>query len=202
MERKKKTMEGRHNAVEQRIKKITKDKNFFESDLTKERKIVYSEFLDEINETGSVRSETLLIFTYVESILKDIISLKLKSKSARDISKSVIVEILEENETLNCYIGADIRKVFDIRNLYAHNLKKSEIEKRIKEIIETMFTTENLKKEFTNNPKAQNWEDRHLSIQLSDIGIKLINHLSNSFNREYIDNATTNDEKVRNPTKF
>jgi len=201
MARKKKTMKERHNEVKDRIKKIAKDKNFFESDLSIEKEIVFKEFAEEINETGSVRSETLLIFTYIESILKDIISLKLKSKSARDISRDVIIKILEENQTLNCYIGADIRKVFDIRDLYGHNLKRSVIEKQIKGIIETMFTTEYLKKEFAKNPKAQNWEDRQLNIQLSDIGMKLINELSQLYYSEYIDNADTKQKKVAKAVK-
>jgi len=163
-----KSMEERKKEIEARITKVSKDKSFFESDLTIEREEVYKEFIDEINETGSIRSETLLIFTFIESILKDIISLLLKSKAARRIARDRIVEILEENEVLNCYIGADIRKVFDIRDLYGHSLKKSVIEQQIRGIINTMFATEHLKEKFDKNPKAKNWDDRNLSIQLSD----------------------------------
>ncbi len=193
---KKKTMKERHNEVKDRIEKIKKDEIFFETNLTISKGTVYKEWLDEMNETGSIRSETLLIFTYIESVLKDIISLLLKSKSSRLISRDVIVKILEENKTLNCYIGADIRKVFDIRDLYGHNLRKSVIEKEVKGIINTMFTTEFLKKKFAKDPKEQDWDKRHLSIQLSDIGIVLINQVNVIFTREYIDNAEKQKNKV------
>lgn len=183
------SMEQRHNEIKDKIEKIKKDKLFFETNLSISKGTVYKEWLDEMNETGSIRSETLLIFTYIESLLKDIISLLLKSKSSRQISRDVMVKILEENQTLNCYIGADIRKVFDIRDLYGHNLRKSVIERQVKGIINNMFTTEFLKKKFAKDPKEQNWDKRHLSIQLSDIGITLINQVNDIFTREYIDNA-------------
>lgn len=190
-------MEERKKEIEDRIAKITKDRNFFESDLTIERDEVYKELLDEINETGSIRSETLLIFTFIESILKDIISLLLQSKTARRFARDRIVEVLEENEVLNCYIGADIRKVFDIRDLYGHNLKKSVIEPNIKGIINTMFVSEHLKKKFDDNPEAKNWDDRHLSIQLSDIGLELISQMQKIYTREYVNHATKREHEKK-----
>jgi hypothetical protein len=122
-------------------------------------------------------------------VLKDIISLKLQSKTARKIARDRIVEILEENETLNCYVGSDVRKVFDIRDLFGHNLKKSVIENEVRKIIETMFVTDSLKKKFSKNSEAKNFEDRELHIQLSDIGIELINQVENIYKREMIDSA-------------
>jgi len=196
-----KTPEQRKEIIEERIKKIRKDKEFFESDISVERSEVYNEFLMEINETGSVRSETLLIFTFIESILKDIISLQLESKTARRISRDRIVEILEENEILNCYIGADIRKVFDIRDLYGHNLKKTVIEKEINNIINSMFTTEYLKDEFAENPKAKNFDERDLGIQLSDIGMKLINELQKVYTSVWLDSAFKKKNTLANVAK-
>lgn len=187
-------MDERKNDVEKRIAKINQDITFFESDLTTERAEVFKEFVDEINETGSIRSETLLIFTFIESVLKDIISLLLKSKTARKIDRDRIVEILEENQVINCYIGADIRKVFDIRDLYGHSLKKSVIEQQIKGITNVMFTTEYLKEKFDADTNTRNWDDRDLSTQLSDIGLELITQMQQTYDREYIDNAKKRED--------
>ncbi len=77
--------------------------------------------------------------------------------------------------------------VFQIRDLFAHNLRKSVIESEIKKILEIMFTTEHLKKQFAKNSTTANWEDRELHTQLSDIGIYLINEIQRDYKNVWVD---------------
>jgi len=195
-----KTMLERHNEIKQRITKLGNDKQHLETKLQIDRDLIWREFLDEMNSTGSIRSETLLMYNYIENLLKDIITLQLESEMSRRIAKKTIVTILEENGTLNSYFAHDIRMIFQIRDLFAHNLRKSIIETEIPKILKIMFTTEHLIKEFAKNPKVANWEDRELHIQLSDIGIYIINKIQEDYKNVMVDYLQNKQKKIqKNP---
>lgn len=130
--------------------------------------------------------------------MKDTISLKLKSKSARKIAIDRIVDILEENQTLNSYYASDIRILTEIRDLWGHNLKKSEIERKANALIDRTFTAEHLAKQHDKNHVKKTWDKLKLDDKLSKVAIYIINELQNVYKNEYIDSAQS---KKKRPTK-
>lgn len=117
--------------------------------------------IDELNSISSTRAEILLLTNFVEYLLKDIIEEVLESNSARKIARSTVVDILTDKKMIENEIASDIKKIFEIRDFYAHNVEIDIADKKTDELIPNMSIVKN---ELDTRPE---WEsDRGKKILL------------------------------------
>jgi len=141
------------------------------TDLEDKRNKVFAEVEDELNETGSFRSEALLITNYVEFVLKDIMEFLLKSKKARNVARDTVKEILKDRKIITEDQSKDIKKIFTIRDLFGHNLLINEIKTEVEKLIETMNVISVL------HEANSDWNELNVDSKLSKIGVKMFNDL-------------------------
>jgi len=143
--------------------------------LLEERKLVQEELKEEFNDSGSIRSEGLLMTNWVDNLLKDCIVILTKSEKSRKIPRKVIVEILLDKKFITKELADDMGRINEIRNLFAHTMRKSVIEEKITPIIESMNEIKDVKKEFTTWDKFENSE------KLTVFSINIIETLNKVF---------------------
>jgi len=141
-----------------------KDREVFdEEELEKQRKIILDEFIKEIDDSSSFRVELLLLTNYVENVLKDCIVYLTKSLKARKIPRNTINEILLERDIIDKELFDDVKRIFDIRDLFGHNLRISQIKKKAEPILKQMNSA---KKMIEADPE---WSKLSLEEKLSGV---------------------------------
>ena len=149
--------------------------NFNWQKLIAERKKVEEELKEEFNDSGSVRSEGLLLTNWVDNLLKDCIVILTKSEKSRKIPRDVILKILLDRKFITKELADDIEKINQIRDQFGHTMRKSLIEERITPIIESMHLIKLLKDKF---PEWDTWDN---SQKLTIFSIYIIDTLNTVF---------------------
>ena len=134
-----------------------------EADFSERMLVVSHEFAEEFNSTNSIRTEALLLTNYIEWQLKNILEYILESKSARNIARKTIAKILEEKQVITSEIHSDVKRIFLIRDLFSHNLSRTEIEIETGIHIGKMYVAKFLKGRTTD------WDNRNVYDKLADI---------------------------------
>lgn len=143
--------------------------------LLDERKLVQEEVKEEFNDSGSVRSEGLLMTNWVDNLLKDCIVILTKSEKSRKIPRGVILKILLDREFISKELGQDIERINQIRDLFGHTMRKSVIEEKISPIVESMNQTKTLKDQFPD------WEKWNSHERLTMFSIHIVGILNKVF---------------------
>ncbi len=104
----------------------------------KRRNEMQVEYDAEFNDTKNLREQCLLMTNFVESCVKDLLELKLESKTCRTIPLDKIIDVLKELKIINDNTGRDVRLFQKIRGHVAHKIKKSTLEKNINHEINLM----------------------------------------------------------------
>src|SRR5574337_977963 len=140
------------------------------------------EIMDELKNTTSPRVEILLATNFVEMILKDFMYFLLKTETARDIPRDLIVDILVDRKILSMDFAKDVRAIFKIRDAYAHRLSFNEANQFVeKEILPKLYF---LKQEI---PKVADWEQRPLPKKIYDCSTWIFVHLRDNFHNMVLD---------------
>ena len=114
-----------------------KDEEAFDLDeILREQSIIERETRDEVNHYPQIRSNALVMSTYIENILEHCICYMLKSKKGNKISKKIINNILLDRKIIDLELYDDLNRIFEIRNHFAHHANLSKIEQSIEPIIE------------------------------------------------------------------
>jgi len=121
--------------------------------------------------------------------LKDCIVFLTKSLKARKIARNTINEILLERDVIGKELFDDVKRIFDIRDLFGHNLRISQIKKEAEPILENMNTTKDM---IEADPE---WNKRPLEEKLSGVvrGVAIVLQLT--FNKLVIDQKITRRKK-------
>lgn len=133
------------------------------------------EMMDEIQNCTSVRAECLLVTNYVESILKDIMVVMTVSEKSRKIPRLVIVEILKDKKLLTPEMATDIKKMFNIRDFFGHNLKLVDAEMKCVSEIQGMNIPKSLR------IQQSNWDNIDLTGKITSIALVMLNDLDTIF---------------------
>jgi len=149
--------------------------NFDWQKLVAERKKVEEELKEEFNDSGSVRSEALLLTNWVDNLLKDCIVILTKSEKSRKIPRGVILKILLDRQFITKDFAEDIERINQIRDQFGHTMRKSVIEEKITPIIEKMNLTKDLRKTLPE------WDNSSNHDKLTIFAISIIGSLNKVF---------------------
>jgi len=163
-----------------------------EAEFLRKKKDEFEEVVAELRENNSLRAESLILTNFIESVLKDIMEYDLQTKYARKISRQIIVDILYDKGILNEELKNDIKRIFNIRDLYGHNLSIPELQIEVEKIIATMNVTVALK------GKIVVWDKLLANEQLSRVAIKIIPELDNVFADHIVKRSRHNDVENTN----
>ncbi|MGB6462763.1 MAG: hypothetical protein WBF38_00870 [Nitrosotalea sp.] len=141
------------------------------------RKIsIANEIIEELKNSKSPRIEILLATNYSEFILKNFMEFLLQSGEARRIPRDTITDILEDRKIIDKELADDIRKLFHIRDAYAHKPSLNEANEYVeKQVLPNLNC---VKKE---SPKFTDWDKRPLTQKIFDACEWIFVHLDMRF---------------------
>ena len=145
-------------------------------DLIKRKISTAIEIMEELKNSKSSRIEILLATNYAEFILKNFMEFLLQSEKGRDIPRTIIIDILEDKKIIDKELANDVRKLFQIRDAYAHRLSLNKANEYVeKEVLPNLNC---VKKE---SPKVTDWQKRPIIQKIYDACEWIFVHLDMRF---------------------
>jgi len=110
-------------------------------EIIQEQLIIERETTDEVNHYPHIRSNALVMSTYIETILEHCICYIVQSKKGQKIPNRITNDILLDRKIIDSELHDDLNRIFEIRNHFAHQVNLSKIEQSIEPVMEKMNVT-------------------------------------------------------------
>ena len=157
------------------------DQCFDVDKLLEDRKFIDEEITQELKNSSSLRTNSLLLTNFIENILNDCIVILHSSVESRGIPRHRIVKILKEKGYLDSELAKEIEKIFKIRDLFAHTMSLSSIIEQTESKIQEMHTTEIVKN------RDHTWDTYVIDEKITAITFEIISKLQDVFDGIYHD---------------